>query len=987
MPGVASAAVDGADGTGHDGVTGGQGHDGGDGGAFDDGGNGGDGASLVYSHAPAYEASTTTGIDADRTDLTAVAGINNGDQIRVTVDGVATTVTINTGDRLIDLAATIDQIISPFEMSASVTDSGSGGDQLIIEGAQNFLDLQIANITGTPISATGIHFVNLPGTLGDASRPFSHGGDGGDGGAGSMLAPGDYYFTFSTSGGDGGAGGSSDYFYGNGGAGGNGGPGLLITSPGDRFTLFSGAEFHGGNGGNGGAAGAEGIGGDGGDGGAGIQTDAGAEIIISAGALVAGGDGGSGGSGGTAGTDGIGGYGIHGANLDVTLAGTVNPGANQPTAILFASGDNRLTLESGYSLGGNVLANGNNDVLALGGDVDGSFFTNAVGSTFQGFEGFEKTGTRTWTLTGSGAQDWWVREGTLQGNASNLGGNILNDGHVLIDDSSSGDYAGRISGSGSVTWNVDSIMLNNAQTYTGLTHITSGIISVNSAVPFVGNILLEAGTQITANSRTGSAQYDGVISGDGLYFINGGNVVWTADHTGFTGLTRINNAATLTLGTGGNTGTIVADVYFGGTPGTLEINRGNDYFYDGVISGAGNLIKNGAGNYILSADHSMTGNATVNAGGMFVNGAMNGVAFTVNDGGLLGGSGSLGGTTVLSGGTLAPGDGLGALTINGNLTLEQGSLLDFGFGAPSGDFVTPGSSDSVSVNGDLAINGSTLTINDTGGFGPGLYRLFDYTGTLSESNGGLQLANPDPAYALQYLAGDKQINLINTVGTTLNFWNANGLASGTTQGGGDGTWTATNHVWTDATGSITGPMIPSPGFAIFAGDAGTVTVSDADGAVEAQGIQFASDGYVLSGDALNLTGTEGEIRVGDGSAASSSYVATIENDITATNGLVKTGEGTLALSGGLSQAQDWWVREGTLRGNASNLGGNILNDGHVLIDDSSSGDYAGRISGSGSVTWNVDSIMLNKRGGSVVAAALLGMWVAFCCIAHRLTPD
>ena len=152
---------------------------------------------------------------------------------------------------------------------------------------------------------------------------------------------------------------------------------------------------------------------------------------------------------------------------------------------------------------------------------------------------------------------------------------------------------------------------------------------------------------------------------------------------------------------------------------------------------------------------------------------------------------------------------MGTLTVDGNLTLAQGSLLDFEFGAPSVDFSTPGSSDSVSINGDLAINGATLTLNDTGSFGRGLYRLFDYTGSLSGSNGGLQLASPDPSYGLQYLTGDKQINLINTGGTTLNFWNANGLASGTTQGGGDGTWTATNSVWTDASGSVTGPMIPS----------------------------------------------------------------------------------------------------------------------------------------------------------------------------------
>ena len=968
LPAPVHAALDGADGSGHDGVTGGRGEDGGDGGAFDNGGNGGDGASLVYADAPAYEASTTTGIDADKTDLTAVAGINNGDQIRVTVDGVATTVTIHTGDKLIDLAATIEQIISPFEMSASVTDSGSGGDQLIIEGAQNFLDLQIINITGTPISATGINFVNLPGTLGDASRPFSHGGDGGDGGAGSMLAPGDYYFTFSTSGGDGGAGGSSDYFYGNGGAGGNGGPGLLITSPGDRFTLSSGAEFHGGNGGNGGAGGAEGIGGDGGDGGAGIQADAGAAITISAGALVAGGDGGLGGAGGTPGTDGIGGYGISGSDLEVTLAGTVNPGGNQTTAIHFASGDNRLTLESGYSLGGNVVANGSNDVLALGGDVDGSFFTSAVGSTFQGFEGFEKTGASTWTLTGASAQDWWVREGTLSGELSTLGGDIRNDAHVRVMDTLGvSDYFGQISGSGDVSWQGGPIFVRNPQTYTGLTQIQNGMVNVFSANTIAGDILLDAGSALTYFYNS-TGRYDGRISGGGEVRLLDSRIIWTADHD-FTGTTYISGSTDklfqLTLGNGGNTGSIIGDVVFNGSAASnLIINRGNDYYYDGVISGNGNLFKFGDGNYYLSADHAINGEGRVYEGGMFVNGAMNGLAMFVRNGGLLGGSGSLGNTVVQSGGTLAPGDGLGALTINGNLTLEQGSLLDFQFGAPSGDFVTPGSSDSVTVNGDLAINGSTLTINDTGSFGPGLYRLFDYTGTLSESNGGLQLANPDPAYDLQYLAGDKQINLINTTGTTLNFWNANGLASGTTQGGGNGTWTATNHVWTDATGSITGPMIPNPGFAIFAGDAGTVTVSDADGAVEAQGIQFASDGYVLSGDALNLTGTEGEIRVGDGSAASSGYVATIENDITATNGLVKTGEGTLVLAGVLPQAQDWWVREGTLQGNLYKLGGNILNDAHVLIDDySGSPTYKGTISGSGSVTWDLGgpTNLINKQ--------------------------
>ena len=957
FPTLAWSASDGADGSGHDGVTGGHGEDGQDGVHIGgNGGNGGNGVSLEYTDAAIYEMSTTTGIQADNTDLTTLAGINNGDQFGVTVDGNTTTVTINTGNHLRDLADSIDQIISPYGMDASVFVSAAGEGRLIITGGENFLDLEIRNFSGTPLSSTGLRFDNLPGTVGNAARPFSHGGNGGNGGNGTELGDGNFYFAIDSAGGAGGAGGSSDYFHGNGGHGGNGGIGMTATSDDDDYTFFSSATVTGGDGGNGGDGGASGIGGDGGDGGVGFLAQQDARLHIQSGAVLSGGDGGQGGAGGTPGTDGIGGYGISGSDLEVTLAGTVNPGANQSTAIHFAGGDNRLTLESGYSLGGNVLANGSNDVLALGGDVDGSFFTNDVGSTFQGFEGFEKTGASTWTLTGFKAQDWWVREGTLQGSADNLGGNILNDAHVLIDGYSFlSSYQGAISGSGSVTWNVSDITLNNAQTYTGLTHITSGIIGVNSAVPFAGDILLEAGTQITAFGGTGSAQYDGVISGEGLFLQDGGNVTWTGDHTGFTGRTGLYHGARLTLGTGGNTGSVVGDVFFAGTPGTLEINRANDYFYDGVISGAGNLIKNGAGNYILSADHSMTGNATVNAGGMLVNGGMDGVAFTVNDGGLLGGGGSLGNTTVLSGGTLAPGEGIGALTVNGNLTLGQGSLLDFDFGAPGSDFATSGQSDSVSVNGDLAINGSTLTLNDTGSFGPGLYRLFDYTGTLSESNGGLQLANPDASYGLQYLVGDKRINLLHTGGTTLNFWNANGQASGATQGGGDGAWTASNSVWTDTTGSVTGPMIPSPGFAIFAGDAGTVTVSDADGAVEAQGMQFASDGYMLTGDALTLTGADGEIRVGDGSAASSGYQATVANVISGHSGLMKTGAGTLTLSGLNNYVGDTVITAGTLHAVADEALGDASN--RVVLN-------GGTLRASGSIVER-QSLALGNQGGTL----------------------
>src|SRR5699024_7956977 len=147
--------------------------------------------------------------------------------------------------------------------------------------------------------------------------------------------------------------------------------------------------------------------------------------------------------------------------------------------------------------------------------------------------------------------------------------------------------------------------------------------------------------------------------------------------------------------------------------------------------------------------------------------------------------------------------------------------------------------DSVIVHGDLALNGAVLNVTDNGDFGPGLYRLFDYDGDYVETNGGLAIGNQPggTTLAIRKLAGDKQINLRNTTGMTLNIWNGNGQADATQAGGGDGTWSATSKNWTDADGSVTNAMQPQPGFAVFTGDAGDVTIDNSDGNVEALGLQ------------------------------------------------------------------------------------------------------------------------------------------------------
>src|SRR5699024_525960 len=102
-------------------------------------------------------------------------------------------------------------------------------------------------------------------------------------------------------------------------------------------------------------------------------------------------------------------------------------------------------------------------------------------------------------------------------------------------------------------------------------------------------------------------------------------------------------------------------------------------------------------------------------------------------------------------------------------------------------------------------------------------------------------------------------------------------------GGGDGIWSTTKQSWTDADGNVTTAMQPQPGFAIFTGDAGTVTLDSSDGNIEALGLQFAADGYTLDGEKLTLAtdtqhSTPVEVRVGDGGNASQNYTATIASD-------------------------------------------------------------------------------------------------------------
>src|SRR5690606_28983978 len=152
-------------------------------------------------------------------------------------------------------------------------------------------------------------------------------------------------------------------------------------------------------------------------------------------------------------------------------------------------------------------------------------------------------------------------------------------------------------------------------------------------------------------------------------------------------------------------------------------------------------------------------------------------------------------------------------------------------------------------------------------------------------------------------------------------------------------------------------------FAVFAGLGDTVTVDNGNGngAVTASGMQFASDGYLVTGDVLALTDAQSVIRVGDGTAAGAGFTATIGSELAGDAQLVKTDLGTLVLAGSNSYTGGTRISQGTLQigdgGTTGSILGTVANDGTLAFNRSDDVAYEDTISGEGAVV---------KQGGGTL---------------------
>ncbi|VHO03253.1 autotransporter-associated beta strand repeat-containing protein [Candidatus Rhabdochlamydia sp. T3358] len=346
-----------------------------------------------------------------------------------------------------------------------------------------------------------------------------------------------------------------------------------------------------------------------------------------------------------------------------------------------------------------------------------------------------------------------VREGVLQGNTASLQGDIINDASLIFDQISSSEYTGVISGSGTLTkQNTGLLILSNANTYSGGTRISGGILQGNTT-SLQGDIINDASLIF---DQISSGQYVGVISGSGnVVKKNAGTLILSNANTYSGGTTVIEGIlqgnATSLQGDIANDALVVFD----------QVDTGT---YNGMISGTGAVIKQNTGTLFLQGSNHV-GGTTINAGtlallgrlpdigsvtvnaGVFDISALSASSQTIYNLSGIGGEVVLGENTLIAGSlddTMYAGviSGAGSFTKDGSgtLTLSAANTYTGATTILSGPLILSG-------NGSLATNNPVIL--------SGADSIFDITG----ANGACSIGSLDGVMGSQVLLGANTLTI------------------------------------------------------------------------------------------------------------------------------------------------------------------------------------------------------------------------------------
>ncbi|ECS4715846.1 autotransporter outer membrane beta-barrel domain-containing protein [Salmonella enterica subsp. enterica serovar Kentucky] len=741
------------------------------------------------------------------------------------------------------------------------------------------------------------------------------------------------------------------------------------------------------------------------------------------------------------------------------------------TGISIASGNNQVTTESGSAIvakDNGILINSGANNVTNGGSITATGSSNSYGIQYNSGASGTITNNGTITTTGKGVGDASVyahggavtinNSGTMDSSVfgvyvttghtlNNLAGGSIsantavqfhgNNNKLANAGAISGDTNGvTISGSGNtltnqgkITGGTNAILINsgsknNTLTLNTGTEISGSITDDNNSASANNNLILDGegtlGSSISGlNSVTSSG--DWTLSGatmnlsgttNSALWVKSGTLILNGAMTA-KGAT-VDSGTTLQIGNGGTLGAFNGDIV---DNGTLTFNRSDAAAYGSVISGSGNVVKQGGGELTLSNNNSYSGGTTIaegtltaTAGGALGSGNIDNRAYLKLDAASASDPFIVADLTTHSGATVEIGAGS---TLQANtLTQQDGSTLTADLTATSGPAIraknvnldgtlnvaSPASQEPIrstddlislaliesdnAISGDfdgITINGNAMNpdafitvvgqknVNDT---------HYDLVETLTwyadrynaaiDAHGTFNLADADDSFTVNTVLENVDANsgwngqsLTKTGAGTLILNAENTYTGGTLIS--DGTLVASN-VEALGTGDITDNAVlelnTGGDFDNAISGSGQV-VKSGDETLTLSGSNTYTGGTIISGGTLVATNVEalGTGDVTDNATLELNTGGDFDNAIGGTGSVVKSGDKTLTLSGANSYTGGTTISGGTLvASNVEALGSGDVTD-NATLELNTGGDFANNIGGTGSVVKSGDKTL------------------------------
>ncbi|EAM9833940.1 autotransporter outer membrane beta-barrel domain-containing protein [Salmonella enterica] len=741
------------------------------------------------------------------------------------------------------------------------------------------------------------------------------------------------------------------------------------------------------------------------------------------------------------------------------------------TGISIASGNNQVTTESGSAIvakDNGILINSGANNVTNGGSITAIGSSISYGIQYNSGASGTITNTGTITTTGKGAGDASVyahggavtinNSGTMD---SSVFGVYVTTGHTLNNlagGSITANTAVQLNGNnntlanaGAILGDTNGVTINGSgNTLTSQGKITGGTNAILISSGSKNNTLtLNTGTEIsgsiTDDNNSASANNNLILDGEGTLgsSISGLNSVTSSGDWTLSGATMnlsgttnsalwvksgtlilngamtakgatVDSGTTLQIGNGGTLGAFNGDIV---DNGTLTFNRSDAAAYGSVISGSGNVVKQGGGELTLSNNNSYSGGTTIaegtltaTAGGALGSGNIDNRAYLKLDAASASDPFIVADLTTHSGATVEIGAGS---TLQANtLTQQDGSTLTADLTATSGPAIraknvnldgtlnvaSPASQEPIrstddlislaliesdnAISGDfdgITINGNAMNpdafitvvgqknVNDT---------HYDLVETLTwyadrynaaiDAHGTFNLADADDSFTVNTVLENVDANsgwngqsLTKTGAGTLILNAENTYTGGTTISGG--TLVATN-VEALGTGNVTDnatlELNTGGDFDNAISGSGQV-VKSGDETLTLSGANSYTGGTTISGGTLVATNVEalGSGDVTDNATLELNTGGTFDNVISGSGQVVKSGDEMLTLSGANSYTGGTTISGGTLVvSNVEALGSGDVTD-NATLELNTGGDFDNNIGGTGSVVKSGDKTL------------------------------